>query len=1155
MKSIMTRGKTRGPGPQNNAARLRAEAVALHRAGRLAEAEAAYRRFLKAVPADADAWHLAGVAVLQQGRAAEAVEVIGEAVRRDQSVPQYHDNLGSALASAGRFMEAAQSHLRALRLRPESEGACFNLGNALSAIDHPQAVSAFLLALTLSPGYAKAWFNLGNRLRRTGDARNAVVAFRRAAMSDPALPSTNANWGEALAAMGRHEEAAERHAVAVRVHPAGPDGWYNLGSALQQTGSMDRAVHAQQRALALDPAHARAHNNLGNAVRQMLRFADAERHHRHALILEPGLAEAHYNRANALAALNRNREAVAGYGDALAIDPAMDRAVFNRGRVLLAQGGLVAGWEGYERRFAAGEAQPDRRFPVPRWDGGPVAGRLLVWREQGVGDEILFSSCYGELPLAARPIVETDPRLVSLFQRSFPQLEIRPERLAAPPDGDVGAEIPAGSLPRLMRSRLSSFPVRPAWLAPDPERVAAWRARAGRLPPGLRIGISWTSGKVDPERAPAYTRLADWLPLFDVPGAVIVSLQYGDREDEIAGFEARHGVRLHRWADLDLKDDFEGVGALIANLDLVVSVGTAVSEFAAALGVPVWRLGLAGEWPNLGQTVRPWYPAIRCIRPASGGPITETLENAAAELRRIVPAGLPDFSRSEGALDRALAAHRDERAAEAEEAYRRALGHWPGNAEAGRLLAVLLHQSGRDGEALTVMADVLRASSASAEAWNDLGLIQQEAGRFDGAVAAFARAVSLLPAAAEVLTHLGVARGRLGEKESAVAWQRRAVRLDPENAKQRVNLGVAEEKGGGFDEAHRIYRIALTLDPGHAEALNNLGNAARLTGSGDEERWVRRTVRVDPGHALAGWNLGLIELAAGNLDAGWAGYERRFRAEALQRGRRLPVPEWQGEDLSGRSLLVWNEQGLGDEILFASCLSSVKGLATRTVVECDRRLVPLFARAFPWAEVRSRGPVDVDVHIAMGSLPSRARRRLSDFPGGPWLAPDPVLAGLWRERVAALPSGLRIGIAWRSGLIDPYRRPAYTTLDDWAPLLTLPGVTAVSLQYGAGEAEIGPVEERLGVRLHRWDDLDLKDDLDGVAALMSGLDLVCSVPTAAGELAGALGVPVWRLCGPDWTWLGTGVRPWYPTQRTWTPIAGVGELPRTLAAALRRITG
>lgn len=1144
-----TRGGHRPPAADTGDATR--EATALHQAGRLAEAEARYRAILKLRPHDAEVTHLLGVVALQTGRPAEAVELISAAVGLNGTVSRYHDNLGSALSAAGRFDEAASAHLRALKLNVLSEKAWLNMGNALAAGKRGAAARAFLNALVVRPDYAKAWHNLGNALRGRNDAA-AVVSYGRAETVDPAMIEAMINRGLSLADLDRLDEATT---VARRVVKARPDEarcWYNLGVVLQRRGANEEAELVYREAVRRDPRNAAVLNNLGCVLRRLGRPADAERLHRAALDLAPDFVEALYNLGNAIRLQGRIDEAVALYAEAARRRPDLAGPVFNLGRVMLARGDLKRGWEAEERRFAAGEAKPNRRPPAPRWNGGKLEGRLLIWREQGVGDEILYASLYAETAarLKRPPIVEADRRLVSLFQRSFPMVEVRAETLDA--NGretaitpDIAAHIPAGSLPRLTRPALASFPPSRRWLTPDPARVTDAGAWLDSLPRGLRVGVSWTSGLIDVERRVCYTALRDWAPVLGLPGVVAINLQYGDREEEIAAVEAEFGVTVFRPPGLDLKDDFEGTAALVSRLDLVVTVGTAVGELAGALRVPVWRVGFAEEWTALGTDCRPWFSSMRLMTPAPGEALSDAPRSVA---RALVRTARPPRPSVDALIEAAVEAHRSGRSDEAERGYRETLAAFPDNIDANHLLGVLLHQTGRSAEAEGPMRVALARDPLFAGAWNSLGITLDVRGREREAERAFTRAVVVDPALPEAWSHLGLTRRDPGR---AVAARRRGVLLRPDDATFVTNLGSAVEGRGDFPTALALFRRAATLAPELGDALNNVGNATRLNGNEAEaETWFRRASQAAPEHALAAWNVGLLDLERGRLEEGWRGYARRFDALPRMGRRRFAVPEWNGEPMPSGSLLVWGEQGVGDEILFSAFASLPKSVVGRVVLECDRRLVPLFARSLPGVEVRrdDAGPRDFDRHVPIGSLPGLSDDARLVHPLGRtgWLVPDPAAVAGFRTWLDDLPSGIKIGVAWRSGLVDAYRAASYVRLLDLAPLSSVPGVSAVCLQYGDTATEIADLEMKTGLRLHRHPDLDLRDDFDGTAALIAGLDLVVSVSTAAGELAGAVGTPTWRLCGSDWTWLGTGVRPWMPAQRPFP--RGINTVVQTLRA-------
>ncbi len=1168
-------------GTANEIAAALGRAVGHHRAGRLRDAEREYRAVLTADPHHPDALHLLGVLALQVNQPEAAVELIGRAIGHDGGVADYHDNLGSALAALNRFAEAADAHRRAIALAPGSAQPRYNLGNALQAQELPGlATLAFTAAVELRPDYAKAWYNLGNTLRAQHRNADAVRALQCAVRLAPAMVEAHNNLSDALTASGRLDEALAQTRFVLRQRPDDAKAHYNLGAVLQKKQAYESAEISYREALKRDPDHLMALNNLGAVLQKLGRLDHAEQCFRQVLRRQPHFVEAIYNLGNALQAQGKLDKAEACYEEALAHNPDLATASYNLALLALLHGQVGRGWQGYGTRFAAGQVVPDRRIDAPLWQGEGLRGqRLLVWREQGVGDEILFASCYAEVIAfsGGRVTIETDRRLVSLFARSFPRATVRAQTIDAqgretivPPD--VDRHIPAGSLPQLLRSTLAGFDQPGPWLAPDPARVALWRERLAALGPGLKVGIGWRSQLMTPERKAAYTTLDQWGPLFALPGVTFVNLQYDDCTAEIAAAEARFGVRVHRWDDLDLKDDFEAAAALTANLDLVITPAMSAGELAGALGVPTWRFGTR-DWTQLGTDARPWFASMRTFQPRPGETFDAVIARMAATLALLAreaavpappPAPLDQPSSIEERLTQAIRLHRAGRLVDAMASYRAVLDRQPDHGDALHLLGLAAHQSGRHEEAEANIAAALRLDPEFPAAWNHLGLVHQALDRTDRAQACFARAIALRPDFPEALTHLGLGLHRAPTAAAARRWHRRSITLAPENPAAHTNLGHACEVTGSFAEAAGHYRTALALRPDSVDTLNNLGTMAKAEGRDEDSlRHIRRAVRLDPGQPLAAWNFSLLALAEGDLDAGWAGYERRFSARQLQRARRIALPWWRGENLAGRRLLVWPEQGLGDEVLFASCFGDLRNRGGAVVIECDPRLVPLFARAFPWAEVRGESgdstgresidPPDCDLQVAAGSLPALLRRRLDRFPARPaFLTPDPERAALWRSRVDALGPGLKVGISWRSQIVTAQRESAYTTLGDWSPVLDLPGVQAVNLQYGDCAAELAAFERDGRRRLHRWDDLDLKNDLEGLAALMAALDLVLLPATAAGELAGALGVPVWRVGGLDWTQLGSGARPWFPTQRLFQPRPGeaLGDVVRRIASAL-----
>ncbi len=381
--------------------------------------------------------------------------------------------------------------------------------------------------------------------------------------------------------------------------------------------------------------------------------------------------------------------------------------------------------------------------------------------------------------------------------------------------------------------------------------------------------------------------------------------------------------------------------------------------------------------------------------------------------------------------------------------------------------------------------------------------------------------------------------------ELAERYYRSALQTDPSHADSLNGLGAIYMRGRArpqpFDAIPLLER-AIKASPSHGPALSNLGLAYLRTGHPDAISVLRRAARLAPRDADAHNNLALALLARGKLKEGWKEYEWRLRT-SLHRPRPFGWLQWSGESLTGRTLLVHGEQGLGDEVLFASCLPDLLKLGADCIVECDPRLVPLFARSFAGAKVVPRRsyalapPIDElpepDYQIPMGSLPGRFRRSISDFPDRQaFLRPDPVRVEFWRKRLDALGPGPKVGVSWRSG-VQGFGRPTYPPITEWHGLFAyFPDCHFIDLQYDDSAGEHEQLRKAAGTTPVRFPDLDTRNDLDELAALLRALDLVITVPNINAPLAGALGVPTWRLFSfqnRDPMRLGADHYPWFPT--------------------------
>jgi tetratricopeptide (TPR) repeat protein len=447
------------------------------------------------------------------------------------------------------------------------------------------------------------------------------------------------------------------------------------------------------------------------------------------------------------------------------------------------------------------------------------------------------------------------------------------------------------------------------------------------------------------------------------------------------------------------------------------------------------------------------------------------------------------------------------------------------------------------------------------QGWNNLGIVRQRQGVAAAALACFQRAVAIKADFATAHANLGLALREAERLDEARAHLERAAELRPASADAHVNLGTLLVDLGDLDGAGRAYRRALELDPRHAEATHGLGLVAfrNLDIAGARARFAE-ALALRPDYAAARTSLGELELAQGEFATGWANYESRLDTSGAPR-LALPWREWRGERVPEETLLVYWEQGLGDVILFASCLRDAAARVGRLVVDVPDALQPLFARSFPWAHViagRNRAGADwlagcdpIHACAAIGSLMRHFRAERALFPAhAGYLTPDPARVEAWRHRLDTLGPGRKLGLSWRGGLMRTGRLQRSLSAAAFAPLLAIEGTRWVSLQYGDCAADLGGFERATGRALDHWPESIA--DFDELAALMAALDGVVTVCNTTAHLAGALGVKGLVLAPRAVSWryqLEGATLPWYPSltvlrQRApgdWTAVLDAAE--------------
>jgi len=539
---------------------------------------------------------------------------------------------------------------------------------------------------------------------------------------------------------------------------------------------------------------------------------------------------------------------------------------------------------------------------------------------------------------------------------------------------------------------------------------------------------------------------------------------------------------------------------------------------------------------------------------------------------------LPDIQSVSVSLQTALEHHLAGRLPQAEAIYKQILREEPNHPDALHRSGLIAYQTGECGAAVDLFDKAIRENTYNPHYFNDLGAALQAQGKFDEAADNYRKALSLKPDYAEAHNNLGVMLKERGNLDEAVACYHKAISFKPDFAEAYNNLGNTLQDQDKVSEAIDSFQSAISLKPDYAEAFSNLGNALQDQGKLDEAidsfqkalsfkpdfaeahnnlggglrkqgrlsealACYHKSLSLKPDFADANYSLGTLHLHTDNLSSGWEKYEYRWHKKINPISPRpFPYRWWQGEEIWDKTILVWGEQGVGDELRYASFMLDLPSLAKHCILECEPRLISLFARSFPSVEVipKSDPPhprttcKDIAIQSPVASLARWLRPNLNSFPKhNGYLRVDPKRTEYWQNRIAALGYGLKVGISWRSSRMTSGRNMSHTQIEQWKPIFRVPGVTFVNLQYGECREELERAEQRFGIPIHHWDDIDLKNDLDEVASLTMALDLVISSPSAVTDMPGALGKPVWMMDMryAHWDDLGQNYSPWYPSMR------------------------
>ena len=534
--------------------------------------------------------------------------------------------LASEHYNAGRLTEAEKLFQRILAAAPDHPDVLQMLAIVMHRLGRGMAgIELLRRAIDLYPDSASLHSNLGIMFASIGELPQGEIELRKAIALQPDFAEAHSNLGNILKGLGRGDEALAEYRQAVAINPDYVEARNNLGALLQSRGQPQDSLAELRRAVEIQPTHIEAHNNLGNALQDLGRLDEAVEEYHRALALRPDYPDAHYNLGSALRQKNRLNDAMAEFRKAAELRPQYAEAMWGMAFLRLLQGDFAGGWPLFEARLRLPGRPLHFELHEP-WDGGPLNGRsILLHYEQGIGDTIQFARYIPMLRArgAGRIVLACQPQLRRLLSGQLGTDQIICEGDVIP---TIDTRLPLLSLPRIFGTTVETIPAQVPYLRADPNAVEAWRIRLAQERGKRRIGIVWAGNRRhinDRNRSVPLPAFAD---ISKIPDVRLVSLQKGPAATELRDA----GIDIIDWTS-ELRD-MADTAALVANLDLIISVDTSVAHLAGAMAKPVWTLipfGPDWRW-MLDRSDSPWYPTMRLFRQAAlhdwNGPLTQVTE-------------------------------------------------------------------------------------------------------------------------------------------------------------------------------------------------------------------------------------------------------------------------------------------------------------------------------------------------------------------------------------------------------------------------------------------------------------------------------------------------------------------------------------------------
>lgn len=595
------------------------EALSQHRSGNLSEAATLYQQLLDLLPKNPMILKFMGILEFQRGKFSESAKLLESSLQADPGQADALSSLGAAYQHLNLLEKAVASFDKAITLNPDLADAYSNRGFALNGLNRfDEALQSCDKAISLNPDHVEAYNNRGLALLSFKRFDEALESFDHAISLRSDVAILHNNRGLALSSLERFKEALESFDRAITLQPDFAEAHTNRGKLLSiSLNRFEEAIASFDRAIALRPDYAEAYCQRGYALMQKFdQYQDALNDLGRAIDLNPDYAEAYNHRGVILYRLNKISESLENFDHALALDPDFALANWNKSFLELLTGNFETGWKLYEWRWKTDHfIKHERNFPQPLWLGEqPISGKtLLIHPEQGLGDFIQFCRY---IPMActlgAKIIVEVPPGLISLVSTLKADFTIVMSGDALP---HFDLHCPIASLPLAFKTTMQSIPASVPYLYADAGKLKSWRQRLGKKTKP-RVGLAWSGLRTQNQyllQRAIPLQLLEPLLQFPIELHALQKDIWPDDEKLLSGlFTKFRKIHLHQ-KELH---DFSDTAALVNEMDLIISVDTAVAHLAGAMNKPAWILlpyVPDYRWLQDG-TDSPWYPSATLFR-------------------------------------------------------------------------------------------------------------------------------------------------------------------------------------------------------------------------------------------------------------------------------------------------------------------------------------------------------------------------------------------------------------------------------------------------------------------------------------------------------------------------------------------------------------